>query len=165
MPTLAAIIRSRRDRSRPLVVAVLAGLLAALTVATPGPAAASAGDDPVIIVAGTVSPAFANEPLRARLTADGYDAYIYELPGLGVGDIAATTAPLASYVDAVLAATGADRVDLIGHSQGGLVARYFVKELGGAAVVDSLISLGAPHYGTALANLGNALGVDGICDA
>ncbi len=58
--------------------------------------------------------------------------------------------------------TGASRVDLIGHSQGGLVGRYYVKNLGGANEVDSMISLGAPHYGTSLANLATLLGL-GSC--
>ena len=52
-----------------------------------------------------------------------------------------------------IASTGAAKVDLVGHSQGGLVSRYYVKNLGGAAKVDSLISLAAPHYGTAEANV------------
>ncbi len=52
-----------------------------------------------------------------------------------------------------------------GHAVGGLVARHLVKYLGGDARVDSLISLGAPHYGALSANLvtflgfGNCLGV------
>ena len=53
-------------------------------------------------------------------------------------------------------------VDLIGHSQGGLVGRYYIKYLGGASEVDSMISLAAPHYGTTLANLANLLGL-GTC--
>ena len=42
---------------------------------------------------------------------------------------------------------------------GGLIGRYFIKNLGGAdAPVDSLVSLAAPHYGTISANLGEFLG-------
>lgn len=147
-------IRGRRFVAAAVVVAMLGGVVGFV----PGSAGAEPAEDPVVIVAGTFSPAFANEPLRWRLEADGYDAYIYELPGLGLGDIAETSAPLAGFVDQILADTGADRVDLIGHSQGGLVSRYYVKELGGAARVDSLISLGAPHYGTAIANIADVLG-------
>lgn len=125
--------------------------------------------DPVVIVAGTS----ANQPLAdvfysglaARLRADGYRAYIFGLPGFGLGDIADTSAALDRFADGVRASTGAARVDLVGHSQGGLVGRYYIKNLGGAGEVDSMISLGAPHYGTAVANiaaflgLGNCLGV------
>ncbi len=159
MSAISGQLASRRTRALLLVAALLAALFAAM----PAPAAAQAVDDPVIIVAGTVSPALANEPLRARMLADGYDAYIYELPGLGIGDIAQTSAPLVAFVDNILAQTGATRVDLVGHSQGGLVARYYVKYLGGDAKVDSLVTLGSPNNGTALANLGNVLGIGGLC--
>ena len=139
-------------RRRFTVAVVLTIVLSAL--ALPATSASAAPEkDPVIIVAGTLSPAFANEPLAARLRADGYKVWIYELPGLGLGDIGQTSVPLGNLVDQVRAQTGAAKVDLIGHSQGGLVARYYVKNLGGSAKVDRVISLGAPHYGTYVANL------------
>ncbi len=40
------------------------------------------------------------------------------------------------------------RIDLVGHSLGGLVARVYVQELGGHRRVDRCISLGTPHQGT-----------------
>ncbi len=139
-------------RRRFTVAVVLTIVLSALALPATSASAAPA-KDPVIIVAGTLSPAFANEPLAARLRADGYKVWIYELPGLGLGDIGQTSVPLGNLVDQVRAQTGAAKVDLIGHSQGGLVARYYVKNLGGSAKVDRVISLGAPHYGTYVANL------------
>lgn len=135
-------------------LAVVALVLTSVAIGMPASSAGAAvPKDPVVIVAGTLSPAVANEPLAARLRADGYRVWIYELPGLGLGDIAGTAAPLASFVDGIRAQTGAAKVDLIGHSQGGLVARYYVKHLGGATTVDRVVSLGAPHYGTYVANL------------
>jgi triacylglycerol esterase/lipase EstA (alpha/beta hydrolase family) len=136
-----------------LVVAVAAmGAPSALEAATPP-------KNPVIIVAGTLSPAFANEPLAARMRADGWKVWIFELPGLGLGDIHQTSAALGPLVDSVRAQTGAAKVDLVGHSQGGLVARDYVKSFGGAAKVDKVIGLGAPNYGTATANLATFLGL------
>ncbi|MGB3442619.1 MAG: alpha/beta fold hydrolase [Actinophytocola sp.] len=151
---------------RPLL-SFLVAFLAALAALVVTPASAGAADrpDPVVIVNGTFGPAFFYEPLAARLRADGNDAHIFELTNLGTGDIAATARDLARFVDGVRAATGAAKVDLVGHSQGGLVARHYVKYLGGEATVDSLVSLGAPHYGTAVANIadffgaGNCLGI------
>jgi triacylglycerol esterase/lipase EstA (alpha/beta hydrolase family) len=119
----------------------------------------------VIIVNGTFGPAFFYEPLAARLRHDGYQVFIFQLTNLGTGDIANTARDLRSFADGVRATTGAARVDLIGHSQGGLVARQYVKFLGGSSTVDSVISLASPHYGTAIANLadffgaGNCLGI------
>ncbi|MBI2893758.1 MAG: alpha/beta fold hydrolase [Deltaproteobacteria bacterium] len=45
------------------------------------------------------------------------------------------------------------RVDLIGHSLGGLIARFWMQELGGAPRVDHCISMGTPHAGTESARL------------
>jgi triacylglycerol lipase len=142
----------------------VAGIVAVGSIVLVGSATASAAEtDPVIVVAGTVSPAAANEVLRNRLASSGYDAYVFELPALGIGDISESAVALDEFVDRILAQTGASRVDLVGHSQGGVVSRYYVKYLGGANAVDSLVTLGSPNHGTALANLGNVLGVDGFC--
>ena len=55
--------------------------------------------------------------------SDGSDAFgIY-----ATGDIAQSAAQLSDFVDRVLAATGADAVDLVGHSQGGMMPRYYLK--------------------------------------
>ncbi|MGH9185563.1 MAG: lipase family alpha/beta hydrolase [Acidimicrobiales bacterium] len=97
-------------------------------------------------------------PLAARLRSDGYSVWIFELPGLGLGDIHDTAAALNTFADEVRAGTGATKVDLVGHSQGGLVARGYVKWFGGASEVDSIVSLGAPHYGTAIANIAEFFG-------
>jgi triacylglycerol lipase len=139
--------------------------LVCLPVVLSAAPAAAATPDPVIIVNGTFGPAFFYEPLAARLRGDGYRVFIFELTNLGTGDIANTARDLKTFADGVRAQTGAAKVDLVGHSQGGLVARQYVKFLGGASTVDSLVSIGAPHYGTAVANiadffgLGNCLGV------
>lgn len=147
-----------RTRTRKLVV--LVAVVATLVVGVPFGAsgAGAAAKDPVIIVAGTFSPSFANEPLAARLRADGYRTYIFELPNLGTGDINGSAAALDAFADAVRAQTGAAKVDLIGHSQGGLVGRQYIKFHGGANEVDSMISLGTPHYGTYLANFASFFG-------
>lgn len=54
---------------------------------------------------------------------------------------------VARAVDEVLAATGAAKVDIIAHSQGGPVARWYIKNLGGASKVATLISVGGPEWG------------------
>lgn len=117
-----------------------------------------AAPDPVVLVAGTFSPGFALEPLAARLEAHGYDTHIYQLAGLGLGDIRDTARDLAAFADQVRAETGAARVDMVGHSQGGLVIRQYIKFEGGASAVDSAISLGTPNYGTVVANTADILG-------
>ena len=62
-------------------------------------------------------------------------------------------ATMATFVDRVLAATGASQVDVVGHSQGGMMPHYFIERLGGAAKVRTLIGLSPSNHGTTLGGL------------
>jgi len=70
-----------------------------------------------------------------------------------IGDIAGSAQQLSSFVDKVLAATGASKVDIVGHSQGGMMPRYYIKFLGGASKVDTLVGLAPSNHGTTLNGL------------
>lgn len=63
-----------------------------------------------------------------------------------------SAAHLGQVVDEILRREGAERVDIIAHSLGGLVSRYFIERLGGR--VANLITLGTPHQGTLLSRFG-----------
>ncbi|HEX3040869.1 MAG TPA: alpha/beta fold hydrolase [Solirubrobacterales bacterium] len=76
-----------------------------------------------------------------------------EIGVYGVGDIAASAAELNAFVDKVRAATGAAEVDMVGHSQGGMMPRYYLKNLGGAAEVHTLVGLSPSNHGTTLDGL------------
>ncbi|GGO15641.1 esterase/lipase family protein [Micromonospora parathelypteridis] len=159
-------------RKTALVLAlVTAALLTFTTPATADPVApadpvaapkAAAAANPVIVVGGLSGVAVAYEPIAARLRGDGYRAFIYQLPGLGLGDIPTSARAFATYVNQVRASTGAAAVDLVAHSEGGLVARYYLKRLGGTATVGRYVSLGSPQYGTYVANIVAFLGL-GSC--
>jgi triacylglycerol esterase/lipase EstA (alpha/beta hydrolase family) len=71
----------------------------------------------------------------------------------GVGDIAQSAQQLSMFVDQVLSATGAGQVDIVGHSQGGMMPRYYLKLLGGAAKVHTLVGLAPSNHGTTLNGL------------
>jgi triacylglycerol esterase/lipase EstA (alpha/beta hydrolase family) len=142
---------------RPLLMA-LACALSAITLAPTAATAAPAPNDPVVIVAGLFGPAFFYEPMAARFRADGTQAFVFQLTNIGTGDIAETAEDLAAFVAGVRAETGAAKVDLVGHSEGGLVSRQYVKFEGGASTVDSLVTLGTPNYGTAVANILDFIG-------
>ncbi|MFG1654646.1 esterase/lipase family protein [Micromonospora sp. NPDC049275] len=130
--------------------------------AAPVSAAAVTAANPVIVVGGLSGVAVAYEPIAARLRADGYRTFIYQLPGLGLGDIPASARAFAGYVAQVRASTGAATVDLVAHSEGGLVSRYYLKRLGGTASIGRYVSLGTPQYGTYVANIVAFLGL-GSC--
>ena len=69
-------------------------------------------------------------------------------------DVQELAAQLAARVDHVLERTGATQVHLVGHSLGGIVARYYVQKLGGDEKVHTCITLGSPHKGTHAAYIG-----------
>ncbi|MEU9354309.1 alpha/beta fold hydrolase [Streptomyces griseoloalbus] len=63
---------------------------------------------------------------------------------------------LGQHIEQVCERTGSHRVDVVGHSLGGLIARYYVQRLGGDTRVRTLVTLGTPHSGTRVAPLANA---------
>ncbi|MEU0145458.1 alpha/beta fold hydrolase [Streptomyces sp. NPDC006288] len=71
-------------------------------------------------------------------------------------DIRAAAELLDRHVEEICARTGHERVDVVGHSLGGLIARYYVQRLGGDRRVRTLVTLGTPHGGTAVAPLAGA---------
>lgn len=123
---------------------------------------------PVVLVHGTFLNAYNSWAALSPVLADaGYCVFAVnygadpdhlpsEVPGVrGIGDIRESADDLALFVDEVLAATGAPKVDLVGHSQGGLLSRYYVTVGGGAdpdsperSKVRSLVSLAGSYHGT-----------------
>ena len=78
----------------------------------------------------------------------------------GIRDISNSSRELASFVASVQSHTGASQVDLVGHSQGGVVARQYLKFDGGADasdpsvnVVHTVVTLGATNHGTTFGGL------------
>ncbi|MEU3605230.1 alpha/beta fold hydrolase [Streptomyces sp. NPDC035033] len=71
-------------------------------------------------------------------------------------DLRTAAEALGRRIDAIRDRTGRAEVDLVGHSLGGLVARYYVQRLGGDARVRTLVTLGTPHAGTTVAPLADA---------
>jgi hypothetical protein len=63
-------------------------------------------------------------------------------------DVRVAAAHLAEEVEALVVETGYERIHVVGHSLGGLIARYYVTRLGGDARVHTLVTLGTPHGGT-----------------
>jgi len=140
-------------------VLALALLLVVPLLALGSPATAQAAvPNPVVIIGGTAG-ASDYDTLGARLRADGYSVTFFGLPGDQLGDVHADAIALRAHVDSVRQRTGAAKVNLVAHSKGGLVARDYVKFLGGATNVDKLIALGAPNNGTLLTSLLNFLGL------
>ncbi|WP_283134975.1 esterase/lipase family protein [Rhizohabitans arisaemae] len=126
---------------------------------------------PVVLVHGTFEDMASNwGTLSPKLKAGGHCVFALNyghLRGTGplqaMGDIAQSAQQLSDFVDKVLTETGASKVDLVGHSQGGMMPRYYLKFLKGAEKVHRLIGITPSNHGTSalgLANLARLLGLD-----
>ncbi|MFD6414396.1 esterase/lipase family protein, partial [Nocardia asteroides] len=71
-------------------------------------------------------------------------------------DIRTAAELLGRHIEEICERTGSERVDVVGHSLGGLIARYYVQRLGGDLRVRTLVTLGTPHSGTRVVPLANA---------
>ncbi|WBO64324.1 esterase/lipase family protein [Streptomyces camelliae] len=71
-------------------------------------------------------------------------------------DVRAAAELLGRHIEEICERTGSPRVDIVGHSLGGLIARYYVQCLGGDLRVRTLVTLGTPHAGTRVVPLADA---------
>ncbi|BET51546.1 MULTISPECIES: esterase/lipase family protein [Streptomyces] len=73
----------------------------------------------------------------------------------GLGDIKRSARQLADFVDEVLRRTGAQQVDLVGFSQGGMVPRYYLNALGGGPKVHNFVGISPSNHGVTAQGLMN----------
>ncbi|MGQ4415542.1 esterase/lipase family protein [Streptomyces sp. SAS_269] len=71
-------------------------------------------------------------------------------------DIRIAAELLGRHVEEICERTGSTQVDIVGHSLGGLIARYYTQCLGGDIRVRTLVTLGTPHSGTRAVPLASA---------
>ncbi|MFF9769260.1 esterase/lipase family protein [Streptomyces sp. NPDC014636] len=163
---------------RPLAALLLTAAVAALPAATASASDApsrgwndysckpsAAHPRPVVLVHGTLGNSVDNWlGLAPYLTSRGYCVYSLDygqLPGVplfhGLGPIDKSAEQLSAFVDKVLAATGAAKADLVGHSQGGMMPRWYLKFLGGAGKVNALVGIAPDNHGTDLDGLAHLL--------
>ncbi|MFD8004863.1 esterase/lipase family protein [Streptomyces mirabilis] len=162
---------------RPLTALLLTAVVAVVPAATAHAAAPSSGWNdysckpsathprPVVLVHGTFANSVDNWLAFAPYLVDrGYCVFSLDygqLPGVplfnALGPIDKSAEQLQVFVDKVLTATGAAKADLVGHSQGGLMPRYYLKFLGGAAKVNTFVGVAPDNHGTTLDGLTNLL--------
>nr|BEK69778.1 alpha/beta fold hydrolase [Kitasatospora purpeofusca] len=131
----------------------------------------AAHPNPVVLVHGTFANRYENWlVLSPLLKSLGYCVFALDygtVPGItssgsglllpigGLAPVADSAAQLGRFVDLVRGATGAAEVDLVGHSQGGMLPNYYLKFLGGAAKVGKLVALAPSNHGTTLDGITN----------
>ncbi|MEV6323459.1 alpha/beta fold hydrolase [Nocardia sp. NPDC051787] len=109
---------------------------------------------PVVLAHGTDSTAYSDwSAIAPRLAGAGFCVFALNYGGTpgaesyGTEDLVLSAHQVGAFVDRVLAATGASKVDMVGFSQGANVTRYYVNKLGGAPKVGQWVGLASPTYG------------------
>lgn len=128
-----------------LVLAVVAVLVAVALVVVLN--SRDRGPRPVVLVYGYMGTTDQLQPLAAALRGADRDVTVVDLPNHNTGDLRDSARALGKAVDRVLARTGADSVDIVAHSAGGLVTRLWVAGEG-AETTRRVITLGSPHHGS-----------------
>ncbi len=113
----------------------------------------AAHPQPVILVHGTFGDrTHLWEPISYRLTQQGYCVFSLDYGNRATGPIEDSAQQLADFTALVRRATQAKKVSMVGHSQGGMMPRYYIKFLGGHRYVDDLIGIAASNHGTTTTN-------------
>lgn len=159
-PVGTSFFRALTDHwNRPLVAPAGADVPCELTPTHPRP---------VVLVHGTTeSPAVNWSGLAPYLANEGFCVFAPRygmhagVPALG--DVRRSAGELAAAIDAVLARYPAGtKVDLVGHSQGGMMPRWYLKNLGGTAKVHRLIGISPSSHGTTIYGLSRLIDMVGL---
>ncbi|MFC8453641.1 esterase/lipase family protein [Kitasatospora sp. NPDC057223] len=138
------------------IPALLLAALAALGLTTavqPATASAATAHTPVVFVHGFSGSSSNWATAEALFAAGGYTSgELFAFDYNWMQSNQSSAASLASYVQQVLARTGAKQVDIVNHSMGGLVSDWYVKQLGGQPYVRHLASIAGANHGTTYAS-------------
>jgi triacylglycerol lipase len=139
-----------------LVVLVALALVLTAVVRSRQETAAAPQDrlGPVLLVPGYGGTGESLAPLVRQLTRSGRQAVVVPPVGNGTGDLDAQAEHLGEVAESVLRDSAAPSVDVVGYSAGGVVARLWVRDHGGATRARRVLTLGSPQHGTSQAALG-----------
>jgi pimeloyl-ACP methyl ester carboxylesterase len=108
---------------------------------------------PVVLVHGLVDNRSVFAVMRRGLRKRGFTQICTWNYSPLLSDVARGATDLGARIEQICEQTGHDRVHVVGHSLGGLIARFYVQRQGGDRRVESLVTLGTPHQGSLLAHV------------
>lgn len=112
-----------------------------------------AAGTPILLVHGMVDNRSVFALLRRGLRRRGFGTVSTVNYSPFTSDVRLAARDLAEHVEALSSDSGYERIHVIAHSMGGLIARYYVQRLGGDERVHTLVTMGTPHGGSAVARL------------
>ena len=115
---------------------------------------ATPSSPPVLLIHGFLGTRGSMYMLERRLVEDGFVVVSFNIGTLNVRDIRRSAFMIHRKIERILAQTPSQKIDIIGHSMGGLIGLYYIKKLGGHARVRKLVMMGTPARGTWAALVG-----------
>lgn len=115
-----------------------------------------AGSPPVLLIHGFLGTRGSMYLLERRMVEDGFVVVSFNIGTLNVRDIRRSAFLIHRKIERVLAQTPWQKIDIVGHSMGGLIGLYYAKKLGGHTRVRKLVMMGTPVQGTWVALAGIA---------
>ena len=123
---------------------------------------------PLVFIHGTTDNSFRWQKAATYFAARGYSVWAFNygkpeegrpaIPGVfAVNDIDESALEIAATIDYILEITGASKVDLVGHSQGGLHIKKYIAEHGGQDTVRRAVGLAATYHGTTMTGMSSIL--------
>lgn len=125
--------------------------------------------EPVVLIHGTSDNSSAWTDLIPRLQEQNMCVWAFDygaddvtlqnaIPAMkAIGDLDASAREIAEQIEYVRSATGSDKVNLVGHSQGGLHTKTFTQLYGSPEEVSRVVAIGGNYHGTTLSGMGPAL--------
>lgn len=105
--------------------------------------------NPVLLVHGIDDSSHSFHAMRPRLEAKGWKTDAMDLsPNNGDHSLADLALQIRDRVEALRARTGAQQIDIVAFSLGGLASRYYLQRLSGSNVVKRFVIISSPHHGT-----------------
>jgi pimeloyl-ACP methyl ester carboxylesterase len=110
----------------------------------------------VLLIHGFLGTRGSMASLEQRLAADGLVVFSFHIGTFNTRDIRRSAFLIHRKIERILADFPEQKIDIVGHSMGGLIGLYYVKRLGGHRRVRRLVMMGAPVHGTWVALAGIA---------
>jgi triacylglycerol lipase len=121
---------------------------------------------PVILVHGTFGDRkHLLERMSRKVKEAGFCVYSLDYGNRATEDVRDSAQDLKVFTQRVLDATGAAKVSMVGHSQGGMMPRYYIKFLGGDQVVEDLVGVAPSNHGSSITGPPGANPLAPILDA
>lgn len=113
-----------------------------------------AAGTPILLLHGMIDNRSIFTMLRSGLRKRGFARVLTLNYSPFTSDIREAARIVGEQVEAICEETGHDQIHIVGHSLGGLIARYYVQKLQGYQRVHTLVTMGTPHDGTVVAKIG-----------